>query len=226
VRRILGVDLVAIYLGGSYALGDFVPGASDYDLLVVTARDLTDDDVARLRAYHADLARRDPESLQLEGDYAPRDALVSAGTTRPVWWFREGSLREPDFMLSADNIMNMRDVGIALVGPSPRELLPDVTEDDVRAAVREMLVETPDASTERAAAGELLAVARSLAAIETGRPTSNAAGLRWALASVDPRWHEALRRAAEVQRGAPVDESDDRLRRVLSEWRASLGLRS
>jgi predicted nucleotidyltransferase len=223
MRRLLGKDLIAIYLGGSYATGDFVPGASDYDLLVVTAGEPTADQVARLRAYHADLARRDPESLLLEGDYDPIDALVPEGTTRPVWWFREGALRGPEFMLSADNIMNMRDVGLVVVGPTAREVLPPVTQDQVRAAVREMLAEEPDRSSERTAAREVLGIARSLAALESGEPTSNAAGLRWALEHLDPKWHDVLRLAMAVRSGS-VKASADRLRRALDELRASLGL--
>ena len=223
MRRVLGSDLVAIYLGGSYATGDFVPGASDYDLLVVTAREPTAEQVAQLRAYHAKLARRDPESLLLEGDYDPIDALVPEGTTRPVWWFREGTLRGPEFMLSADNIMNMRDVGVTVLGPTACELLPPVTHDQVRAAVREMLAEEPDRSSERAAAREVLGIARSLAALESGAPTSNAAGLRWAVEHLDPKWHDLLRHAMAVRSGK-VNANGDRVRRGLDELRASLGL--
>ena len=215
---------MAVYLGGSFATGDFMEGASDYDLLVVTARELGDDEVARLRDYHERLAREDPRSLLLEGDYAPLDALVPEGTRRPAWWFRRGELRSPEHMLSADNIANMRDAGIVLFGPPPSELLPAVTAEHVRAAVREMLAEEPDLSTESSAARELLGMARSLAALQTGRPTSHAAGLSWALDHVEERWRGALRRAAQVRAGAPSDEHDEVLRRAARAWRAHLGL--
>ena len=224
MQALLGSDLIGLYLGGSFATGDFVPGVSDYDLLAVCARDLSDAHVGRLRTYHATLAVAEPESLRLEGDYAPRASLVAEGTTEPAWWFRDGALQQPEFMLSADNIANMRADGIALYGPPPRELLPVVTPDDVRAAVRNMLAEAPDASSERAAAHEILGVARSLAALETGTPTSNLAGLRWALTHMERRWQDVVRRAAEVRGGAAVDESDDHLRRALVDLRRSLHL--
>jgi hypothetical protein len=105
-------------------------------------------------------------------------------------------------------------------------LLPLVAPDQVRAAVRDMLAEHPEVTDERSAAKELLDVARSLAALETGRPTSHAAGLRWALANVDAKWLDALRHAADVRAGAAVDARDDRLRAALSAWRRSLGLTS
>lgn len=197
---------------------------SDYDLLVIVARELDERRVARLRAYHAGLARDDRASLLLEGDYAPRDALVAEGTTRPAWWFRGGALREPEHMLSADNIADMRESGVVVLGPPPRDILPAVTPEQVRTAVREMLAEEPDLSSELAAARELLGIARSIRALETGAPTSNLAGLRWALAHVDPKWHALLRHAAELRAATAVDPRDARLRDAVRAWRAELGL--
>ena len=201
-----------------------MPGASDYDLMVLTEHDIDTETVTRLRSFHHYLARSDADSLRLEGDYVPREWLTAEGATGPTWWFRDGQLRDPASMLSADNIANLRTDGIAVFGPTPSALLPLVTPDQVRAAVREMLAETPDVTSERSAAKELLDVARSLAALEMGQPTSHAAGLRWALANVDAKWHNALRHAAEVRAGATVGADDDRLRRAVSAWRASLGL--
>jgi predicted nucleotidyltransferase len=226
LRALLKGKVVAVYLGGSFATGDFVPGASDYDLMVVMDDDLDAETVIRLRSYHEDLARSDADSLRLEGDYVPRAWITAEGATGPTWWFRDGRLHDPAPMLSADNIANLRTDGIALLGPKPGVLLPPVTPDQVRAAVREMLAEAPDVTSERSAAKELLDVARSLAALETGQPTSHAAGLRWALAKVDVKWHDALRHAAEVRAGGAVDANDHRLRRALEAWRGSLGLPS
>jgi len=199
---------------------------SDYDLMVVTAHDLDAETVIQLRSYHHDLARSDTDSERLEGDYVPQGWLTAAGATKPTWWFREGALRDPAPMLSADNIANLRADGIAVFGPEPAVLLPPVTPDQVRAAVREMLADTPDTASERSAAKELLDIARSLAALESGRPTTHTAGLRWALTNVDARWNDVLRRAVAVRAGAPTDANDDRLRGALDAWRASLGFRS
>jgi hypothetical protein len=203
-----------------------VPNVSDYDLMVVTKHDLDAKTVLQLRSYHHNLARSDEESLRLEGDYVPRGWITPEGTTNPTWWFRNGALRDPAPMLSADNIANLRTEGVAVFGPPPEVLLPLVTPDQVRAAVREMLADEPDVTNERSAAKELLDIARSLAALETGRPTSHGAGLRWAMANVDAKWHDSLRHAIEVRAGAPVEANDDRLRRAVEAWRASLGLPS
>ena len=223
VREVLEERLVGVYVGGSYSTGEFVPG-SDYDIAVILAAEPMDRDVARLRALHESFAAEDAESLLLEGDYIARDTLIPEGTAVPAWWFRRGTLREREFMMSADNVANLGRDGIAAYGPPARGVFPAVSADQIRAAVREMMAETPDLSTEAAAARELLDLARSLRALESGEPTSRAAGFAWALEHLDRRWHASLQRAADVRAGAAIDAGDDRLRRAVRELRASLGL--
>ena len=127
-------------------------------------------------------------------------------------------------MLSADNVANMGRTAISVFGPPAATILPAVSADQVREAVREMMGEEPDGSSERSAARELLDLARSLRALESGEPTSRTAGLAFAMTSMDQRWRGVMRRAAAVNGGAAVDERDDSLRRALSDLRASLGL--
>jgi len=223
VREIFGDRLVGVYLGGSFSTGEFTAG-SDYDLGVVLRDEPSDADIARLRQMHASLAREDPESLRLEGDYLVRDSLIPEGTSTPAWWFRWGALREREFMMSADNIANLGRQGITVVGPPASQIFPAVTRDQVRAAVRDMMAEEPDASSEIAAAREILDLARSLRALETGEPSSRAAGLEWGLEHMDPRWRPVLHRAAEVRGGIAVSDEDQTLRHALAELRGSLGL--
>ena len=102
LQQTLDRDLVAVYLGGSYSMDDFVPGFSDYDLMVIVDRPLAPVDLTRVASAHESIARL-PEFERLEGDYVPRDWLVSSGTTQPVDWFRSGRLQPGrEFMLSAD----------------------------------------------------------------------------------------------------------------------------
>lgn len=193
-------------------------------MLVVLEREPPPGRVAELRRMHRALGRLDAQTLRIEGDYAPRDWLVPTGTTHPVYWFRDGELHEPLLMLSADNVANIRDRGIAVVGPPSATILPSVTPDQVRDAVREMMADDPDLSTELSAAREILDLARSLRALETGEPTSRRAGLEWGLRTMDARWRPSLRRADAVRRGEPVDPADASLRSAVVELRASLGL--
>ena len=216
--QILGARLVCVYLGGSISMGDFVPATSDFDLLILTEGQLTPTDMKAIDDLHRRLAMDDPDARRLEGDYASRHLLLPQGTSAPVPGFRRGQFR-PDvreIMLSADNVANIWESGIAVYGPPADTLLPPVTPDDVRAAVLEMLNAGPGpCSTEEDAAAEVLNLARSLCALETGQPTTKSQGAVWALAHLDVQWHEVVRRAVAVRCAEPVAEDDVRLRTAL-----------
>lgn len=223
LRSLLGDRLVGVYLGGSFSLGDFVDGTSDYDLLVVVADPLSADDLARLASLHEALLERYGDARRLEGDYAPVDWLIPEGTRDAIPWFRDGRLRpRPERMLSADNIANLRASAIAVAGPPPDTVLPPVSPDQIRASVREMLTDLDVCATEAAAADEILSLLRSMRALETGAPTTKSDGLRWGLSTLDPAWHPLVERAAAVRRGAPVFPEDDTLRRGLDGLRTFL----
>jgi hypothetical protein len=218
LRALLGDRLVGVYLGGSATMGDFEPASSDYDVLVVTEGALTARDVEQLERLHRQLVCDYADARRLEGDYAPRHVLVPSGTTIPVPGFVGGQFRADveDIMLSADNLANMRATGIAVYGPPPRDVLPHVTEDDVRAAVLGLLRDGPgECATEPAAASELLNLVRSLCTLQTGQPRTKSEGARWAIGHVARQWHDVIRRAEAVRRGDPVSAGDTRLRTAL-----------
>jgi hypothetical protein len=131
-------------------------------------------------------------------------------------------------MLSADNIANMRWHGIVAHGLPAPMILPEVTPDDVRAAARQMALDGADScANEREASSELLNLARSLAAMSTGQPTTKSEGAAWAFGHLAERWHPVLRRALEVRRGAPVGDEDRTLRDGVREFaRVALGMAS
>lgn len=218
LARILGKRLVGVYVGGSLSMGDFVRATSDFDVLIVTEGHFAPRDIRAIEDLHRRLVMDDPDAQRLDGDYVPRHLLEPRGTSSPVPGFQRGQFK-PDvqeIMLSADNIANLRDSGIAVHGPPADTVLPPVTRDDVRAAVLDMLSEGPGPClTEEDAAAEVLNLARSLRALESGQPTTKSQGAAWALAHLDEQWHEVVRRAEAVRRGQPVAKDDVRLRTAL-----------
>lgn len=191
LTAILGERLVAVYLGGSFSMVDFEPESSHYDVLVITDGQLRETDLPALAGLHAWLQYEDPEARRLEGDYAPRQLLTPRGASAPVPGFCGGRFlaRVAQIMLSADNIANMRASGIVLHGPPAASVLPLVTAEEVRAAVREILDEGPGVcATEAEAAPALLNLLRSLRALESGRPATKSEGAAWARARLDSHW--------------------------------------
>jgi hypothetical protein len=205
LRESLGDRLIGVYLGGSFSMGDFVENVSDYDLLVVVAEPLLPPTLVALSALHDRLLATYPDAVRLEGDYVPRAWLTPEGTRAAVPWFRAGRLQpQPAFMLSADNVANM---GAAAI---------------VRDAVRAMLEDIDACETEAQAADEILALLRSMRALEAGAPVTKSDGVTWALAHLDKLWHPLVKRADAARRGSTPGSGDDTLRRGLDRLRALL----
>jgi hypothetical protein len=221
LHAILGDRLVGVYLGGSLSLGDYCAASSDLDFLVVTRGALDPEDSLAVGLLHKDLLKRDPDTAgRLEGDYAPLEVLVPEGTTEPVPGCERGKFlpKVGEIMLSADNIANMRADGITFFGSSPADVLPPVTPEQVRDAVRAMLAgglgpcETPVQI-----AAELLGLLRSAYALEHGVPVSKSEGGRWGLEHLPSGWHRAIAAALAIRCSAPTPDEEAALLAVVPE---------
>jgi streptomycin 3"-adenylyltransferase len=220
LHKILGERLLGVYLGGSAAMDDFQDASSDLDFLVVTRGPLSMEDALAVKLLHKALLKRCPYAARLEGDYAPLEVLIPEGTSEPVPGCEGGKFlpKVGEIVLSADNISNMYTHGINFYGPPAGELLPAVTSDQVRAAVRMMLTQPLEpCDTALEAASTLLSLVRSACALETGRPTTKAEGAAWGLANLDPKWHTAIGRALEVRCGTALPGDLELLKAALPE---------
>ncbi|MFZ5827686.1 MAG: aminoglycoside adenylyltransferase domain-containing protein [Bacillota bacterium] len=212
LRSILGNRLVGLYLGGSAAMGDFCEASSDLDFLAITEGPLSPEDLLAIGMLHTELLNEHPLAVRLEGDYAPRHFLVATGTTVPVPGCERGVFRPKvgEIMLSADNIYNVRASGIPFEGPDPREILPDVTPNQVRAAVREMLTEGPGSChTPEEAAHGILNLCRSFCTLQSGRPSTKSAGAAWAMENLEPQWHPVIQAAMDLRCNGVLDPTQD-----------------
>ncbi|MGE5673630.1 MAG: hypothetical protein ACM3XM_07035 [Mycobacterium leprae] len=217
---VLGTRLVGVYLGGSVTTEDFSDSSSDLDFLVVTDGELSLEDALGVSLLHRDLLKRYPYAARLEGDYAPLAWLCPEGTTAPVPGCERGVFlpKVGEIMLSAENVYNMREQGIACYGPEPKAIFPPVAIEAVRTAVRPYLFE-PGAPCDTAAeaADQLLDLLRSAAAIESGIPTTKVAGARWARANLESRWQGVVEAALAVRAGTGTAEDEALCLQVLPE---------
>jgi hypothetical protein len=204
LSKILGPRLIGVYLGGSLVLGDFQEATSDLDFLVITDGHLSVEDALAVSLMHRDLVKRHPHARRLQGDYAPQELLVPEGTLQPVPGCEHGRFlpRVPEIMISADNIFNMREHGLTIYGPAASEVLPVVTCDHVRSAIREMLRDGLGAIVSpEEAASETLNLVRSFLTLETGTPSTKSQGAEWGLCHLDERWHPVIRAAVAIRAG-------------------------
>ena len=247
VQRLLGDNFVGAYLQGSFAVGDFSE-FSDCDFIVVTGRDITPQELPAFQALHAEIHELPFAYWRtgLEGSYAPAAILrrwndtprdppgeprgadwADPGTSGspprgyPFWYLDHGS--KTLIRSEHDNTQVvrwcLREKGVVLAGPDPRELIDPVSPAALRAEVRQTmdLCLSLDLQPMHLVAWQAFWVGlycRMLHTLATGAVWSKKASMAWAQATLEPAWRGLIARAAavrkgdEAQAGAPADPAD------------------
>ena len=203
----LGDTMFGAYLVGSLALGDFDPGSSDLDLIVVTDGTLSAAQVGQLGDLHARFASRDSLwSQRLEVVYVPCEVLsfTSSPTIRvPQVEVERGLFVEE---LDASWVFQrhtLREWGVVLYGPPPKTFVALSAQRDMNAAASQIAAEwledaaqdptwlpwvrEPDHYT-----FVLQTLCRLLYSVATGSVTSKPQAVEWARGHLEPRWGELL----------------------------------
>lgn len=225
----LGTHLIGVYLSGSLALGDFDPGSSDIDLLVVTDAPPSDAQLAALRAMHEEFdASPSPWVGKVEVVYIDRTALrrsvldpFSPDQAPIPQVERERDLfldRLEDGWLSQCVIV--REHGVTLYGPNPQTLIPPIDPDAMRHQVARIpamwLDEAHNDPTwlewlgvRQNQAFVTLTLCRLLYTLELGAVASKPAAARWVQTVLGEHWTGLIERALTGQHDpAPTPEAD------------------
>jgi hypothetical protein len=207
----------ALWVGGSLATGDYVPGVSDLDLVAVASQPLSGDMLKRVVEVHEQLDVGLAHGVDLGCQYADAARLLDPAARHPTWTHGELLDRTVSLVTRAELVLH----GYAVLGPSPQELLPPVTPDDVRDAARAELTDYWSYAARRPqmfwrlpvmADLGLTAMARGRHALTTGELLTKSAAIEQVHA---PDWLKAdlLARRRGVQRTSP------RLRAGYIAWR-------
>jgi hypothetical protein len=233
-QRLLGDNFVGAYLQGSFAVGDATE-FSDCDFIVVTARDLTPDELPPLQALHAAIHELPYAYWRtgLEGSYVPapilrrwateprdppgeargldwRDPGLSGAPPRayPFWYLDHGAkaLVRSEHDNSQVVRWSLRERGVTLAGPPPRELVAPVTPAALRAEIRHTLDLALKLNLEPMGLVAWQAFwvglfCRMLHTLATGAVWSKTASMAWAAGALDPGWRGLIERAATVRKG-------------------------
>ncbi len=225
-RTALADNLVGIYLQGSFALGGF-DTYSDVDFIAVLGRDVSDGELPRLQSLHAEIHEL-PSSWarHLEGSYLTSAVLRSFPPPRRSFWYLDNGashLVRSDHDDSLVVYWTLREAGITLLGPPPKDLIDPVPRD----LLSREIVETMSVwrAYYRANPGKLgnrfyqpylvLSYCRMLHSLATGaihpKPTSAA----WARQHLAANWQALIDRAdrardadAAVRVVQPADPDD------------------
>jgi hypothetical protein len=205
-----------LLVAGSLATGDYVPGVSDLDLVALTGGQVGPARQEILASLHRELDQGPAQGLDLGCVYVDAGRLADLTALHLTW--THGSLVQRS--LSAVTRAELVRHGFAVLGRPPAEVLPEMTDDDVRRAARAELC-----GYWAHAAGRplwwlspviadlgLTSMARGRYALQTGQLLTKSQAIEQAHA---PAWlKEQLRARRQGQRMA-----SPRVRTALIAWR-------
>jgi predicted nucleotidyltransferase len=217
-RALLGPRFVGMYLDGSLAIGDFDPGSSDLDFVVVTDDELPPQTFVALRTMHERLAAGASKwANELEGSYIPRRALRHDPRPGPHPYIDRGTsvlvMEHPESGYWVIHRHILREHGVVLVGPPPRTLIdpvhPAALREAVRGILREwwmpMLREGPLLQNRFYRCYAVLTMSRMLYTMRHGAIVSKPVAARWAQETLDARWTPLIQGALAWSREAAPD---------------------
>ena len=215
-NRVLGNQLVGMYLYGSLASGDFDLETSDIDFLVVTTSSLSDKTIADLETMHHQIWKSGLKwAARLEGSYIPkRDIRRHNPRSAPCPTVNEGKFyldkRGSDWIIQRHVI---REQGIILAGPEPKTLIDPVSPQEIHRSVLGVLnewwfpmLEDPSWLKKHGAeyhAFAILTMCRALYALHHGTIVSKPAAARWAQNELGERWSRIIERSLAVRHHNP-----------------------
>jgi Domain of unknown function (DUF4111) len=207
VTSILDSNFVGAYITGSFALGagDL---HSDCDFLVVTGERVTTEQERALHELHDEIPTRPGHwTHDLEGSYAPIADLKTLDTLGKRWLYVDRGWREMQWSshCNAEDVRwTLRERGIALSGPQPREFAcqvpPKILRNKMRQLIDNFLPDLFSWTSFDVAWAQCYAVTnicRILYTLHTGEITSKPGGLEWAKRTFPVAWHHLLQQAIE-----------------------------
>jgi hypothetical protein len=226
VRMILGQHMRGMYLVGSLATGDFDPATSDLDIIVVTDGAASDDRIVALREWHTQFgAGESPFARRLEAVYIPQADLRSSalsGASYPQVERDRPFFAEPLEPGWSVQRYTLREHGVVIAGPDPRELLDSVNPDEMRRDGA-IIVQTWLDQAEHDAtwldwarprpyfAFVVATLCRLHYTLETGGVASKPAATRWAQQKLEGQWAIFIEHAWEAHNedgDTPPDDMD------------------
>jgi hypothetical protein len=222
-QTILGDQWIGFYLSGSLTMGDFDPLRSDIDFVIVTTSELSSGRVQAIAALHAQLLDRHPVwGIKLEGSYISLQSLRHydpASANYPS--ARMGGSFGLD-QQGSDGIIQrsiLREHGLAIAGPNPRDLVDPITPDDLRRASAGILHEwwQPQLQDQHRLlereyqAYAVLTMCRIQYTLTFGEVVTKPCATRWARERLKKHWAELIGRAVNWQPGDGVNDLEETL---------------
>lgn len=206
----------SIYLYGSSVLDDFRLGWSDIDILVLSDKQMSEEQSHKLVKLRQTMLEREsgnPYYRSFEGGMLTLDAFVSGASDRVVYWGTSGEKITHTYMFDSFGMTELIESGILLYGSDVRSQLNVPGFSDLCADVKHHYgtIRKYAQKTERNihAYGWLLDIARCLYTLRTGKIIAKTAAADWVIENNLCPVPDALKIAAKVRK-APLEYKDDK----------------
>ena len=220
IAEILAGNVPSVYLYGSVALGDFRFGWSDIDILVLTEKQISQEQAERLAYLRQELTEREPDdpySRLFEGGMLSLDAFLTGTPDTVVYWGTSGQRITDRYDFDSFCQTELLDNGVLLYGKDVRGQMRPPVYADLRADAEHhyQTVRAHGGETGRSlySFGWLLDISRCIYTLRTGRIAAKTKAGEWALANGLCPDAAALAAALRVRGDPALFQSDEQLRR-------------
>lgn len=198
ITNILNAVSPSIYIYGSYTEGDFKEGWSDIDILVLTEKEITEDQAEALVHLRQIMKQEEPDVphyRSFEGAMLTRNAFLSGAPDRVVYWGTGGERITDKYSFDVFGMTSLLKSGVLLHGKDIREQLPHPGCGELKAAVERHYRTIRDHAQKTGRSfysyGWLLDISRCIYTLRTGKTIPKTDAGEWALSKeLCPSPHE------------------------------------
>lgn len=201
----------SIYLYGSSVLDDFRLGWSDIDILVLTNKQISEEQAQKLVKLRQTMLEKEPGNLyyqSFEGAMLMLDAFISKSSHRVVYWGTSGERITNTYMFDSFGMAELIESGILLYGCDIRSRLKAPNFTDLYADIKHHYetIRKYVQKTEHSlySFGWMLDIARCLYTLRTGKIIAKTAAADWALENNLCPVPDVLKTALQVRK-APLE---------------------
>lgn len=209
IASVLNDTLSSMYLYGSAAVGDFRLGWSDIDILVLTNKEMTEQQAERLLLLRQFLAEKYEDCTffrAFEGAIVAEDVFFLGKTGKVVYWGTSGQRCADSYRLSSFSLLELLESGILLRGKDVRGRIQ-------RPSYAQLCEETRQhmqaARKHGDSVGWMLDLCRGLYTVCTGMVTSKTRAGEWALQEEVCPDVEVLQRAVMIRKDPLKHSKED-----------------
>jgi len=202
MEEIVGVlgEVPSVYLFGSVVLGDFHLGWSDIDILVLTQKEITEQQADKLLLLRQVLVERyegNEYFRSFEGAILYAEAFLQGKSERVVYWGTKGQRITDRYKLDSFSMAELLDSGVLLCGEDLRGAMGYPTYAQMRDEIDKHM---QSARVYGDSVGWLLDIARGIYTMRTGKVFAKTAAGEWALQKGLCPDVEAMRKAVEIRK--------------------------